>query len=63
MSRVTTAAAEEETRQNAPGSDLKQWSVVPGWYRSRPSGWRRSYTARAPKLDLPFVGLAVLEVR
>ena len=48
---------------NAPEPDLKRWSVALVWYRSRPSGSRRSYTAPAPKLDLPFVGLEVVGVR
>jgi hypothetical protein len=49
--------------RNAPVSDSKRWIAALGWYRSRPSGWCRSYTAPAPKLDLPFVGLEVAEAR
>ena len=61
--RGTEGGVEEETEPhpNVPGSDLKRWSVARGRYRSRPSGLCRSYTALAPKLDLPFVGLEVVE--
>jgi len=48
---------------NTPEPDLKQWSVALRWYRYRPSGWYRSYTALALKLDLPFVGLEDVEAR
>ena len=59
----TESGGRDGAHSNAPGSDLKRPNVALGWYRFRPSELCRSYTALAPKLDLPFVGLEGVEVQ